>query len=182
MKKTEFAILSLLLALGLLAGCASVARPAGKAEAAENRAPSLAGPPVKPGLQGSAWLTDREWTISGFNTGSQFVPLEPGHGGDAWLYFSADGSLSGFTGTNSFRGKWKLGAKNAKGAYPIVLSPGAMTKKAAINEIAARFEITFIADLQKSASLVPLKSGIELFNSAGERQLSFVFLGPPGGE
>lgn len=179
MKKTGYAIVSLLLTLALMAGCASVARSAGKTTGESG---AVVNPSVKTQESGAAWITDREWTISGFNTGSQFVPLEPGHGGDAWVYFAADGTLNGFTGSNNFRGTWKLGAKNSKGAYPLVVALGPMTKKAAINEIAARFEITFLEDLQKSVSAVPGKSGMELFGSSGDRQLSFIFLEVPAAE
>lgn len=179
MKNTGYAIGSLLLAAAVLAGCAGVAAPAG---GPAGREASVVNPSARAESKGAAWLTEREWTISGFNTGSQFVPLEPGHGGEAWLYFSADGTLNGFTGTNTFRGTWKLGAKNSRGAYPLVVSVGPMTKKAATNEIAARFEMTFLNNLQKSVALSAGKSTVDLSGSSGDRLLAFVFLGPPGGE
>ena len=57
-----------------------------------------------------------------------------------------------------------------------------MTRKAAINEIAARFELTFIEDLTKSAALAPGKDVLDLSDSGGVKRLSFVFLKPPQAE
>lgn len=174
MKHAKIAFLSLAGA-AFLFGCASPSKPLpGRAEAA------VAGARPEKGLP--AGFTDRIWTVSGFNTGSQFVPLEPGHGSDAWVRFASDGTLAGYTGTNNFTGTWKLGGKTAKGTYPLAVNLGGMTRKAAINEIAARFELTFIEDLTKSAALAPGKDVLDLSDSGGVKRLSFVFLKPPQAE
>jgi len=179
MKHIERALCTLSLALFTLAGCASLG---GKAEKPVDAGRAAVTPPAKATAQETAWLTEREWTISGFNTGNQFVPLEPGHGGDAWVYFGADGALIGYTGTNNFRGTWELGAKNAKGHYPLAINLGPMTRKAATNEIAARFEMSFLENLKKSVVLAPKSSSFELLGPDGDRLLAFLFLDPERAE
>lgn len=168
MKHAKIAFLALAGA-ALLGGCATPSKPSiGR--------PATAVVEAKPEKGLPPGLTDRIWTVSGFNTGSQFVPLEPGHGSDAWVRFASDGTLAGYTGTNNFTGTWKLGGKNAKGTYPLAVNLGGMTRKAAINEIAARFELTFIEDLTKSSALTPGKDALDLTDSSGAKRLSFVFL------
>ncbi len=176
MKRIPYAIFPLIIAAAVLAGCSSVKATANKLTGADSN------PTEKASAKSLAWLTDREWALTGFNTGTQFIPLEPGHGSDAWIRFAADGSLAGYTGTNNFMGSWKLGAKNPKGEYPLVLTLGAMTRKAALNEIAARFEITYLENLKKSVTLAQAGSGIELLAATKDRQLSFAYLGPEGAE
>lgn len=173
MKRNLHALLAGGTAALILASCAGGGTPRAPVEAAANVAPETPGKAVKGAPQG---LVDRVWSNSGFNTGSQFVPLEPGHGSDAWIRFAADGSLAGFTGTNNFTGNWKIGAKNAKGTYPLVLNVGGMTRKASVNEIAARFEMTFIENLAKSVALAAGTDTLSLLDAAGDRRLAFVFI------
>lgn len=173
MKPNVHAFLAGAATIILLASCAGGGTPRATVEAAASVAPETPGKAVKGAPQG---LVDRVWTNSGFNTGTQFVPLEPGHGSDAWIRFAADGTLAGYTGTNNFTGSWKLGTKNAKGAYPVAINLGGMTRKAALNEIAARFELSFIENLAKSVTLLPGKDSLALKDAAGDERLTFVFI------
>ncbi len=124
---------------------------------------------------GKAALSGKTWLLAGYAFGNQFIPLEPGHGSTALVVFSADGTLSGSTGTNTFSGTWSLGKTTAQGSRAFTATVLRMTKKGAPNEIAARFEADFIRELGSAKTLKTGKDSIRLLDAQNGILLSFIF-------
>jgi len=80
MKKSPIAgLFAAVLIAGTLVGCTSPGNGAEKAPAQKASAP------VKPGDTLHDRLAGKKWLLAGYDAGSLFVPLEPGHGSTAWI-------------------------------------------------------------------------------------------------
>lgn len=124
-------------------------------------------------------LADRTWLLVGFSRNGVLIPLEPGHGTDACLVLRADGKLEGSTGINAFSGTWKLGAKRTGGrpdgaSYAASISVGGMTRKAAPNGTAARFESDLLDYLARARTLKTEKDSFLLLDGQKEVLLRYL--------
>lgn len=122
-----------------------------------------------------AWLSGKTWRLAGYSYAGQFIPLEPGHGTTARVAFSADGSLAGFTGSNAFGGSWRLGKETAKDTRAFAATVSGLGKKAAPNEIAARFEADLVRELAAARALKREKDAFALLDGHGGILLRFIF-------
>jgi len=181
LKKSPLALLfaALLLAAGLagtLAGCGTPAT--GNTKTPEKAAAA----PVKPGDTLHDRLAGKKWLLAGYDAGSLFVPLEPGHGSSAWILFLPDGRLNGTTGINTFSGSWKLGTGSGAGTDPnrgtaVTITVGGMTRMAAPNEIAAKFEQDILRELGEARRLKTGKDSILLADAQDKTLLRFIYRG-----
>jgi len=175
LKKSPLALLfaALLLAAGLacaLAGCGTPAT--GLAKTPEKAAVA----PVKPGDTLHDRLAGKKWLLSGYDAGSVFVPLEPGHGSTAWILLHPDGKLNGTTGINTFSGSWKLGTDSNRGTA-VTITVGGMTRMVAPNEIAAKFEQDITRELGETRRLKTGKDSILLADAQDKTLLRFIYRG-----
>ncbi len=173
MKKSPIAgLFAAVLIAGTLVGCTSPGNGADKAPAQKASAP------VKPGDTLRDRLAGKTWLLSGYDAGSVFVPLEPGHGSTAWILFLPDGKLNGTTGINTFSGSWKLGAGSGSGAgTSLAITVGGMTRMAAPNEIAAKFEQDLVRELGQVRRLKTGKDSILLADAQDKTLLQFIYRG-----
>lgn len=138
--------------------------------------------PVKPGATLRERIAGKNWLLSGYDAGSVFVPLEPGHGSTAWILFEPDGRLHGTTGINTFSGSWKLGSSSGGGTdsnrgTTIAITVAGMTRMAAPNGIAAKFEQDIIRELGAARRLKTGKDSILLADGQDKTLLQFIYRG-----
>ena len=150
----------------LITGCATGISGAGKPKAAQTK---------KPAQTVEEQLSNKTWLLSGYNAGTLFVPLEPGQGTTAWILFVSDGSLNGNTGINTFNGRWSMNKTAKQGIYRISIAIKGMTKMAAPNDTAAKFEQDLIRQFGASRLLKTGKDSIQLMNERNEILLQCLY-------
>jgi hypothetical protein len=164
-------VAALFLTAILFSSCASAPSPSensrGKAAAIAERA-KTSGPAPGSSLAGPAWL------LAGYDTGSFFVPLEPGHGTTARLVFSANGKLAGTTGFTAFAGTWKAGKADAGGYVPVTMTADLIEKSRAPNDTAVKFERDLLACISSTRLLKQEKDSFRLLD--GQKRILLRYL------
>lgn len=130
---------------------------------------------VKPQNAVNEQLADKTWLLAGYNTGAFFVPLEPGDGTTAWILFKTDGTLNGTTGINNFIGTWSLKKTEKTGLNSISIIIKGLTKMAAPNKTAAKFEQNLIRQFESSRFLKTGKDSILLLNEQNETLVQCIY-------
>jgi len=120
-------------------------------------------------------IADKKWLLSGYNTGAIFVPLEPGNGSTAWVLFQSNGTLSGNTGINDFSGTWTMDKSSTDNYLAIRIKILQVTKKAAPNETAAKFESDLLAQFDSSRQCLPGKDKINFVDANKKDALQFIY-------
>ena len=132
---------------------------------------------AKSGISGyNTQLTGKTWLLAGYAANGTFIPLEPGQGTTGRIVFKSDGTLTGTTGINTFAGLWKKKNSNQNGIYQFTISLSDITKKAAPNEIAQKFDRDILAYLIKTHTLKMEKDSIKLIDERNETLIRFIFL------
>lgn len=149
----------------VLAGCGSVPKdshqPAGRATQAA------------PKQSDDAYIGSDLLLVGYIHDGS-FIPIEPGHGSSTKIAFGADGTVSGYSGFNTFSGTWKAGKKDAKGNRECVILVTQPQRRTTPDAIAARFERDLFDELAATRKLKKEKDFILLLGSRDEVLLRFM--------
>jgi len=124
----------------------------------------------------TAQLTEKTWLLAGYAANGTFIPLEPGQGTTGCIVFKSDGTLTGTTGINTFAGSWKKKNSNQNGVYQFAISLSDISKKAAPNEIAQKFDHDILGYLTKTHALKMEKDSIKLIDERNETLIRFIFL------
>jgi len=124
----------------------------------------------------STQLTGKTWLLAGYAANGTFIPLEPGQGTTGRIVFKPDGTLMGTTGINTFTGSWKLTSSNQKGIYQFAVSLYDISKKAAPNDIAQKFDRDILGYLEKTHAVKMEKDSIKLIDERNETLIRFIFL------
>ena len=161
----NFAIISFLL---LLSAC-SLLPPS---PSSENKISSSSAPTSAYNTQ----ITGKTWLLAGYAANGTFIPLEPGQGTTGRIIFRDDGTLTGTTGINTFSGSWKIKSSNQKGSYQFTVSLSDISKKAAPNEIAQKFDRDILGHLVKTHTLKMEKDSIKLIDERNETLIRYIFL------
>lgn len=130
--------------------------------------------PAKPKSAGDQ-LTGKVWLLAGYYTGTQFVPLQPGEGTTARIFFKDDGTLSGTTGINEFTGAWALQKTQSAGLTPFTMQIKGLTKVASPNPIAAKFEQDLVRQIGSARFVKKGKDSILFLGGQNEILLQFIF-------
>lgn len=123
----------------------------------------------------SSEIINKTWLLSGYQSETGFIPLEPEHGTTAYIEFNTDYRFSGTTGINRFMGNWEQGKSNTTTKKEIRLAQIGTTLMAAPNEVAAQFERDILHHLDATATYKLGKDTLSLYNSTGKEILSFIF-------
>jgi heat shock protein HslJ len=117
----------------------------------EEEAPSLAG---------------TEWSATGYNNGKGAV-VTPVAGSELTALFSADGTVSGSSGVNTFSGEYTLDG------LKITIGPLATTLMASSDPALAEQEAAYLAALQSAARFTIKGNELELRREDGALAVSF---------
>lgn len=120
-------------------------------------------------------LSNKTWLLAGYRTGEYFVPLVPGQGSTAWILFFENGTMQGTTGINTFSGAWSMKKTSKAGIYTISIDIKGLTKIAAPNETAAKFELDLIQQIEAASLLQTGKDSILLMNEQNETLVQCVY-------
>lgn len=120
-------------------------------------------------------LAGKTWLLSGIRSDGTFIPLEPGHATDAKIVFAANGSFSGNTGTNTFSGTWTAKNLGRDGTASCNLIIGKMTRVAAPNAEAARFEQILVGFIDSAVAVKAEKNTLAFLDGKGVTLISFLF-------
>lgn len=127
-----------------------------------------------------AVLALRVWMLTGITHDGEFIPLEPGHGTTANLFFRPDGKLEGTTGIGSFSGSWAIRGSAGKRAWSVRLDPGSRRTGGKQNETALRFERELLLALAAARTLKTEKDSFLLLDAQGRILLRYLDTGEPG--
>lgn len=122
----------------------------------------------------TATLVGKAWLLAGYDTGSFFVPLEPGHGTTARVVFSANGKLEGSTGFTVFSGTWKAGKADTNGYSPMTLTATLTGTSRAPNATAIKFEKDLLSCLTSARLLKMEKDSFRLLD--GQKRILLRYL------
>ena len=117
----------------------------------EEEAPSLAG---------------TEWSVTGYNNGKQAV-VTPIAGSELTALFTADGTVSGSSGVNTFSGEYTLDG------LKITIGPLATTLMASGDAAVMEQEAAYLAALQSAARFTIKGNELELRREDGALAVSF---------
>jgi heat shock protein HslJ len=158
--KKHIPFLAIVVSALILGGCVSTREATGQLAPASGTASLLAG---------------KTWLLSGILADGIFMPLEPGHATDAKIVFTADGTFSGTSGTNTFSGTWTAKNPDRAGLAPCNLTIKKITRMAAPNAEAARFEQILTAYIDSAVAIKAGKNTLAFLDGKGATLVSFLF-------
>jgi len=112
-------------------------------------------------------LTGTEWSVTGYNNGKEAV-VTPVAGSELTAIFSEDGTVSGYSGVNTFSGEYTV--ENLK----ITIGPLASTMMASSDPAQEEQEAAYLAALQSAARFTIRGNELELRREDGALAVSYM--------